>query len=60
MKERHTRNTRNPLSDFCEGLSDGENIIIWVSNEEEEDNPDEEYFVAKIKEKALKPEEAGT
>ena len=31
-----------------------------MSNEEKEDNPDEEYVVAKIKEKARKLEEAGT
>ena len=43
-----------------EGLSVGENIIVWVSNGEKEDNPDEEYFVAKIKERAIKLEEAGT
>jgi hypothetical protein len=31
-----------------------------VSDEERADNPDEEYFVAKIEEKAVKLEEAGT
>ena len=60
MEERHTRNARIPLPDFCEGLSVGENMIVRVSNNEKEDNPDEEYFVAKIKEKAIKLEEAGT
>ena len=60
MEERHTWNARNPLPEFCEGLIVGENIVVRVSNEEKEDNPDEEYFVAKVKEKAIKLEEAGT
>ena len=60
MEERHTRNARNPLPDFCKGLSVGENTIVRVSNSEKEDSPDEEYFVAKIKEKAIKLEESGT
>jgi len=57
---RHTRNARNPLPEFCEGLSIGDNIIVRVSKEEKADNPDEEYFVAKIEDKAVKLEEAGT
>ena len=57
---RHTRNARNPLPEFCEELSIGDNIIVRVSKEEKADNPDEEYFVAKIEEKAVKLEEAGT
>ena len=56
---RHTRNARNPLPEFCEGLNVGDNIIVRVSNEEKAANPDEEYFVAKIEEKAVKLEEAG-
>ena len=61
MQERHhTQIAKNPLPNFCEGLSVGENIIVWVSNEAKEDNPGEEYFVTKIKEKAVKLEEAGT
>ena len=35
----------------------GENIIVRVSNDEKDDNPDEEYFVAKIEEKAKQLEE---
>ena len=38
----------------------GDNIIVRVSKEEKANNPDEEYFVAKIQEKAVKLEEAGT
>jgi len=56
---RRTRNARNPLPDFCEGLSVGENIIVRVSNDEKDENPDEEYFVAKIEEKAKQLEEEG-
>ena len=41
-------------------MSVGENLIVRVSNEDKIDNPDEEYFVAEIKEKAIKLEEAGT
>ncbi len=56
----HTRNARNPLPEFCKGLSVGDNIIVRVAEEEKESNPDEVYFVAKIEEKAVKLEEAGT
>jgi len=38
----------------------GQNVIVRVSNEEQADNPDEEYFVAKIEEKAKQLEEEGT
>ncbi len=31
-----------------------------MSKEEKDDNPDEEYFVAKIEKKAVELEEAGT
>jgi hypothetical protein len=57
---RHTRNARNPLPDFCEGLTVGNNIVVRISNDERADNPDEEYFVAKIEERAKKLDEAGT
>ena len=38
----------------------GQNIIVRVANNERLDNPDEDYFVAKIEEKAIKLEEGGT
>ena len=60
MKCRHTRNARNPLPEFWEELRIGNNVIVGVSNEEREANPDEEYFIAKIVEKARKLEEDGT
>ena len=56
---RHTRNARNPLPEFCNELKVGQNIIVRVSDEEREDNPDEEYFVAKIKGKVKQLEEDG-
>ena len=37
----------------------GENIIVRVSNDEKDDNPDEKYFGAKIEEKAKQPGEGG-
>ena len=55
----HTQNARNPLPEFCEGLSVGKTIIVRVSNEERADSPDEEYFVAKIKDEATLLEEDG-
>ena len=60
LASRHTRGARNPLPEFCQELKVGQNIIVRVSNDEKDDNPDEEYFVAKIQEKARKLEEAGT
>lgn len=57
---RHTRGARNPLPEFCKGLKVGQNIVVRVSNEEKDDNPDENYFVAKVEEKAIKLEEGGT
>ena len=36
------------------------NVIVRVSHEEKEANTDEEYFAAKIEEKARKLEESGT
>lgn len=56
---RHTRNARNPLPEFCAGLTVGKNIIVRVSNEEREENLDEDYFVAKIEKRAVKLDEAG-
>ena len=38
-------------------LSLGKNIIVQVCNEERADNPDEDYFVGKVEEKAMKVEE---
>ena len=60
MEEHHTWNARILLPEFCEGLSVGENITIWVSNEEIEDNFKEEHVVANIKEKAIHLEKANT
>ena len=57
MEERHTRNTRTPLQNFCKGLSVGENIIVWVSDNKKKDNPDKECVV---KREGNKLEEAGT
>ena len=57
---RYTRNARNPLPEFCEKLSVGQNIIVRVANNERSDNPDEEYFVGKIEGKAMTLEEGGT
>ena len=45
---RHTRNARNPSPQFCSSLNVGNNIIVLVSNEERENSPDEDYFVARI------------
>ena len=56
----HTQNARNPLPEFCEGLSVGKTIIVRVSNEERADNLDEEYLVANIEEEATLLEEDGT
>ena len=55
----HTRNARNPLPKFSASLRVGKNFIVRVSNEERDDNPDEEPFVAKVEEKATKPEVDG-
>ena len=57
---RQTRNSRNPLPEFCRNLKLGENVVVRVSNGEREDNPNENYFVAKIEEKAKQLSEAGT
>jgi hypothetical protein len=59
QEARHTRNARNPLPEFCESLKIGTNVVVRVSAEERSENPDEEYFVAKIEEKAKKLEEDG-
>ena len=48
----HTRNARNPLPEFCKGLNIGSNVVVRIAEEEREMNPDEEYFVAKIEERA--------
>lgn len=58
-EKRHTRNARNPLPDFCRRLEIGSNVIVRVSSDEREDNPDEDYFVAKIEEKAVQLDEGG-
>ena len=38
IEELHTQSARNPLPNFYKNLSVRENIIVWVSNEEKEDN----------------------
>ena len=48
---RHTRNARNPLPEFCAGLKRGDNVAVRIAEEEEEDNPGEDYFVAMIEAK---------
>ena len=50
----HTRNSRNPLPEYCTGLKVGSNVIERIAEEERETNPGEEYFVAEIEEKAKK------
>ena len=42
LASRHTRGARNPLPEFCQELKVGQNIIVRVSNDEKDDNPDEE------------------
>ncbi len=37
----------------------GQNIIVQVLKKERKDNPDENYFVARIEEKAVKLEAYG-
>ncbi len=59
-ESRHTRNARNPLPESCENMKVGENVTVRISNDERNDNPDENYFVAKIESKAKKLTEAGT
>ena len=56
---RHTRNARNPRQEFCAGLKVGDNVVVRIADEEREINPDEEYFVCKIEEKAIILSEAG-
>ncbi len=56
---RHTRNSRNPLPEFCNKLSMGQNIIVWVANNERLDNPDKDYCVVKTEGWATKLEEGG-
>ena len=53
-ESRHTRNARNPLPEYCMGLKVGSNVVVRIAEEEREMNPDEEYFVAKIEERAKK------
>ena len=49
---RHTRNARNPLPEFCKSLKVENNVIVRIADEEREINPDEDYFVARIEERA--------
>ena len=48
----HTRNARNPLPEYCMGLKVCRNVVVRIAEEEHEMNPGEEYFVAKVEEKA--------
>ena len=56
---RHTRNSRNPLPEFCNSLKVRDNISVWVHNNERARNPNEDYFVAKIEKGARKLDEGG-
>ena len=40
-------------------LSVGENVIVWVSDEERNDNPNEDYFMAKVEGEVNKLDEDG-
>ena len=51
-ESRHTRTARNPLPEYCMGLKVGSNVVVRIAEEEHEMNPGEEYFVAKVEEKA--------
>ena len=51
---RQLRGSRNPTPEFCNSLSARRNVIVRVSNDERANNPNEDYFVAKIEKKALK------
>ena len=53
-ESRNTRNTRNLLPEYCTGLKVGSNVVVQIVEEKCEMNPDEEYFVAKIEERAKK------
>ena len=55
----HNGNERNPLPEFCNELKVGQDIIVCVFDEEREDNPGKECFVAKIEGKAKEMEEDG-
>lgn len=59
-ESRHTQIARNPLPEFCNNLKVGDNIVVRVAEEEQELNPNEHYFVARIVEKAKQLEEAET
>ena len=53
-ESRHTRTARNPLPEYCVGLKVSSNVVVRMATEGQEINPAEEYFVAKIEEKANK------
>ena len=53
-ESRHTRNARNLLPEYFTGLRGGSNVVVQIAEEKQEMNPDEEYFVAKIEERAKK------
>ena len=45
-ESQHTRNAHNPLPEYCTGLMVDSNAVVRIAKEEQEMNPDEEYFVA--------------
>ena len=51
-ESRHTRTARNPLPEYCMGLKVSKHVVVRIAEEEQEMNPGEEYFVAKVEEKA--------
>ena len=53
-ESQHTKTARNPLPGYCMGLKVSSNVVVRMATEGQEINPAEEYFVAKIEEKANK------
>ena len=53
-ESRHTRNAHNPLPEYCTELKVGSNVVGRITEKEREMNPDKEYFVAEIEERAKK------
>ena len=53
-ESRHIRYAHNLLPEYCTGLKVGSNVVVRIAEDEREMNSDEEYFVAKIEERAKK------
>ena len=51
-----TRRKRTPLGEFAQSLKKRQNVIVRIHQEERRHNQDEFYFVAQIKQKAVKTE----